>query len=406
MGLNNVRILKCSFDRFHRLGPVAGLLLFVLIGTAASLWLPESIAGQVYQGDDNDRFNRLVEEYRRAILELFGGFLLVSALEVGRRRAAAAEELARAGLRILDVTAEALATDRMVKAVAQLSAVDPSGAKQIELRLGGIYTLERIARESPDAHWPIMEILTAYLRRNAVASGLSHQRSETDGDLQGVITVLGRRRYKYDRAALNLRGITLPGLDLRGVQLADVDFSEASLEGAALVEAHLEGAILIGANLRDAQLTDAYLEGARLMKADLGGATAYRAHLPRAELTGANLQQTALAGAFLQKADFTRACLEGAKLAGAHLEDATLLDARLDQADLTRAYLHGANLAGALDLTQRQIDGAYGDGTTQLPYGLEYPPYWSSTTIHVPPPLAASTPSVTIPREDCFRHAQ
>jgi uncharacterized protein YjbI with pentapeptide repeats len=383
MGSCCVRILKHPFDRIYRLGPVAFLLLLVLIGTGASLWLPESIAARFYQGYDSDRFNQLVEEYRRAVLELFGGFLLVSALEAGRRRASAVEELARVGVQILNLTAEAQATDRMVKAVAQLSAVDQNGNKQIELRLGGIYTLERIALGVPDAHWPIMEILVAYLRRNA-ASSLSHQRSEAGEDIQGVVTVLGRRQFKCDHAALNLRGITFSGMDLRGVQLSEADFSEASLEGAVLVEAHLEGANLTGANLRDAQLTDAYLEGARLTKADLAGATAYRVHLARAVLTGANLQRTALAGAFLQKADFTRACLEGAKLAGAHLEDATLLDARLDQADLTRAYLHGANLAGAFDLTQRQIDGAYGDGTTQLPGGLEYPPYWSSTTIHVP----------------------
>ena len=85
----------------------------------------------------------------------------------------------------------------------------------------------------------------------------------------------------------------------------------------------------------------------------------------------------------MQKADLTRASLQGAKLGGAHLEEAALVDAHLDYADLSRAYLHGANLAGAVGLSQEQIDSAYGDGTTQLPSGLIYPPYWSDTALTV-----------------------
>jgi hypothetical protein len=41
------------------------------------------------------------------------------------------------------------------------------GSGQMEVRLGGIYALERIARDSARDHWPIMEILTAYLQTHA-----------------------------------------------------------------------------------------------------------------------------------------------------------------------------------------------------------------------------------------------
>ena len=39
----------------------------------------------------------------------------------------------------------------------------------MEIRLGGIYALERISMESEDYYWPIMEILTAYVRKNSSA---------------------------------------------------------------------------------------------------------------------------------------------------------------------------------------------------------------------------------------------
>ena len=37
----------------------------------------------------------------------------------------------------------------------------------MEIRLGGIYALERISNESEKDYWPIMEILTAYVRKNS-----------------------------------------------------------------------------------------------------------------------------------------------------------------------------------------------------------------------------------------------
>ena len=52
-------------------------------------------------------------------------------------------------------------TESFAKAVEQL------GSDKLETRLGGIYTLERIARESEREYWPIMETLTAFVREHA-----------------------------------------------------------------------------------------------------------------------------------------------------------------------------------------------------------------------------------------------
>lgn len=46
-------------------------------------------------------------------------------------------------------------TDLFTKAIEQLG-----NKESLEVRLGGIYALERIARESAKDHWPIMEVLT------------------------------------------------------------------------------------------------------------------------------------------------------------------------------------------------------------------------------------------------------
>src|SRR5438105_7612227 len=48
-----------------------------------------------------------------------------------------------------------------------MRAVDQLGHPALDVRLGGIYSLERLARESPENHIPIIEILAAYVREHA-----------------------------------------------------------------------------------------------------------------------------------------------------------------------------------------------------------------------------------------------
>ena len=58
--------------------------------------------------------------------------------------------------RTLQVNREGQITARFTRAIDQLGATDEEGNKLFEIRLGGIYALERIARESEEDHWPIM----------------------------------------------------------------------------------------------------------------------------------------------------------------------------------------------------------------------------------------------------------
>jgi hypothetical protein len=61
----------------------------------------------------------------------------------------------------VQVNAEGQITERFTHALGQLGSNKPA------IRLGGIYALERIAQDSPKDHWPIMEVLTAYVREHA-----------------------------------------------------------------------------------------------------------------------------------------------------------------------------------------------------------------------------------------------
>jgi len=76
-----------------------------------------------------------------------------------------------------DIAEQGLITDRINKAVEQLGAEktikDGDHEKTVpnlEVRLGAIYALERIAQDSLRDHIPVMEILCAYVRINAPSS--------------------------------------------------------------------------------------------------------------------------------------------------------------------------------------------------------------------------------------------
>ena len=46
-------------------------------------------------------------------------------------------------------------------------AIEHLGSDNLQVRLGGIYTLERISRESELDYWPVMETLTGFVRERA-----------------------------------------------------------------------------------------------------------------------------------------------------------------------------------------------------------------------------------------------
>jgi uncharacterized protein YjbI with pentapeptide repeats len=249
---------------------------------------------------------------------------------------------------------EGQVTDRYTKAIEQL------GSGNLDVRTGGIYSLERVTRDSARDHPTVMEVLAAFVReqsRERWPPVDDQSRADvplrmTRPDVQAAVGVIGRRNPKSDRQAVNLNSANLAGGDLTDAELADAKIDGADLTRANLADANLNGAQLNGANLTSAKLaganlTGAQLNGANLTGAQLNGANLTGARLTRANLTSADLTSARLADAWLPGVDFTRADLDSANLTGANLAEVTLTDANLTFADLTSANLTSANLTGA-----------------------------------------------------------
>jgi hypothetical protein len=62
--------------------------------------------------------------------------------------------------RNFSLSREGQVTDRYTKAIEQL------GSEKLDVRIGGIYALERVARDSVRDHPTVIEVLTAFLREH------------------------------------------------------------------------------------------------------------------------------------------------------------------------------------------------------------------------------------------------
>jgi uncharacterized protein YjbI with pentapeptide repeats len=332
------------------------------------------------------------------------GALLFTALNFNllRRNSEKADQWQRHSY---ELTEQGQVTDRYTKAIEQL------GSATVDVTIGGIYALERIAYDSPRDQSTVMEVLTACIREHSnqplheptAEPGRHEPEPVTRPDIQAAVTVIGRRDTKYDRRRINLRQVHLPGADLPGANLADADLTSVNLTSAVLSEADLTSADLTGAKLsyaklrstkltganlayallRGADLTNAKLDNANLREADLRDAKLHRANLTAAKLTGAILAKAELTSADLTGADLTVASLDNpfndevqrmeanlteADLCGAKLRSANLTGAKLRSAELTGADLTGADLTGA-DLTGADLTGAVWPTDMGVPKG-------------------------------------
>ena len=270
-----------------------------------------------------------VDNARGRLLTLGAGLVAVAALvftalnfSLLRRNSEQADQWQR---RTHELTEQGQVTDRYTKAIEQL------GSDKLDVRIGGIYALERIARDSARDHPTVMEVLTAFIREHSPEQWDPDSRTHWDpsapdsaeplrSDIQAAITVVGRRDSERDIQPMDLTGAYLHGANLDLANLARANLRRADLTGANLIRADLSGAYL-----READLTGADIEYAKLSGADLQCANLTSAEVTCADFTRADLSCVILTGAYLAGADFTDADLnsvEGGRFSDDQLEAA------------------------------------------------------------------------------------
>jgi hypothetical protein len=280
---------------------LAGLFVLAAVGvavTVALFWpITDLIAahdvGQVTAPLRMLRLQMARDAARGRLLQLGTGLFAAAALVYTARN--------------FTLSREGQVTDRYTKAVEQV------GSKELDVKIGGIYALERVARDSARDHPTVMEVLAAFVREHSQAPWPPPQRSRdamartTRPDVQAAVTVIGRRNPRNDRQTMDLSSVVLPRANavrahLPGADLFRADLFRANLSDGDLTEANLDSADLTSANLSGANLT-----AASLFHAIMDGADLTSANLSRANLTSANLSRANLTHADLRDAELTDA---------------------------------------------------------------------------------------------------
>ena len=367
-------------------------------------WLGINLPALVQAEQDQSSFDH-VRTSMLVVAAWYGVFFLIWRTVLVDRQTQATDKQT-------EINRESHYTELFTKAVEQLGAVRERQGQEpepaLEIRIGAIYALERLAKDSERDYGPIIETLAAYIREHCRDpkffddKELEHARQEwiklldTHGDdfiwaelneewrkwleplrekppadrsdVAAALTVLSRREKNRnwksstsgnetqpDFTGANFQGATL-GNTIEGLIRDGTNLRLAHLEGADLSDADLLGADLWGADLSGADLSEAYLLGATLIRANLSNTTLIRANLLGTDLLEANLSNAELIGADLSCAE-----LSGTNLSNAELSFANLLGSNLDMADLSganleRAYLPNTNLWRA-DLSGANLRG-------------------------------------------------
>jgi hypothetical protein len=335
-----------------RVAPLVSGGLFAIVALALVVvvvfeLLPDLFAPGPHPGFGPKDTEEAREAVRTSGLQFVGGLVLVvgavlTALNLRQTRLRD-EEQRRANEERALIDREGQITERFTRAIDQL------GSAALDVRLGGIYALERLARESRDDHGPIMEVLTAFVRERSPWPPLDEEEGphRPSADVQAAFTVLGRRNRDHEpdwewysiptqqghqarEYHLNLRSV-----DFRGASLPRADFSYDDLIGS-----HFEGANLDRARFWHAELGRSDFRGANLRDASLSGAIMSEAHFEHATLWGADLSEVWMTNAFLEGANLDDANVETAVFDGTRIDDATKLPDGLDERAQSARFIY------------------------------------------------------------------
>ena len=237
--------------------PWIALAALALLALAAVTLLPPLISPDL---DDPQAQFEVRDRARLTVAAIIGGVVVLAGVYINWRRVSALER---------QVTTLQLGqiTERFTRAIDQLGAVRSDNEPAPEIRAGGVRSLERIARESSEDFWPVLDILTAYLRSELPVPEPDHwdaledrrYASRNQMDVAFAVDVIQRLWPSQGGTAdakMNLAFTFIPWLSLPDKHLA----------GANLRGAYLRGANLKGTDLRGANLAHANLEGATLAR--------------------------------------------------------------------------------------------------------------------------------------------
>lgn len=272
---------------------------------------------------------------RSSILQLIGGAVLI----VGLYFTAKGFRLTRAGH----------ITDRYAKSIEQI------GHQSLDVRIGGIFALEKIALDSQADRQTAVEILTAFIREHTRTGARTPGTDAVTADVQAALSVLGRRPGGDEEHR---------PLDLYDCGLKNADLTRANLRRVMFFYSYLAGARFYQSCLDDAGLSFCEAEGASFNGVSARGAHFVKSVYSKSYFINGDFTDADFYGCDLTGSDFGRRYSEEGD---SPLPPAILTNARMTKATLKDTNFRGVDLSSVRGLEQDQLSEAITDENTIMP---------------------------------------
>lgn len=317
-------------------------------------------------------------------------------LSLAARRTKALDEQARIAAENRLISEQVQFTDRFSKAVEQL------GNPNESVRIGAIYSLNRLAEDSSRDASTIIGVLAGHIKRSGQASFTSDAANQQGTpDSATALAVLGRlvpknsgyrqsgHAEQLDLSGADFRRLSISNCNLDGFILSGSKFMEAKLNLVSAVGADLSAVNAEGCLLSGVDLTDAVMKHFIADRAVLETVLFERANLEYSKFSDVVFQNVIFDGANLLNSNFSKAYIRSATFNGAELSWTTFKDAVFVRTEMHRTIVTGVNfgksyLAEPTLQTVRYADEA-GGRRPEASYELVLPP--PDNTLEVPIPF-------------------
>ena len=340
----------------------------------------------------------LAETYSATLRNI--GLLIagIIALPLALWRSIVAHSQAKSAQGQLATTQQSLRQERYQRGAEML------GNELLSTRLGGIYTLTRLAKDYPEEyHLQVMDLLCALVRNPyGVQQPIDQGIHGWEDVYLEQLSSSRNTPFKEDTRAIisfiSQRGTVVRNLEKSQGFRPDLrlaNFTRANLSQANLSDTDLTGSLFLDANCDYSNFSDSILINANFYLASCFEANMAMAKLHSASMDSSNVSRSDFTDAILQETTW-----RNADLSRAYFCDAEFIDAIIDEAKLDGTDLSGTRFScfwnSHLTLTQAQLDKAVADPNNPPVLPLDAVDPHTGETLEWrghPPPRRSGTPT-------------
>jgi len=271
----------------------------------------------------------LENEFRKTVAQTIGGLLVLGGLFFTWGQLSATRES-------ISISQQVFLTDRYSKAIDQLGSNNP------QIRLGGIFSLEKLASGSKEYISVVNKVLATYIRQKSKDTS-----TYAFEEIQAAVGIISFRETNRDYLIDDDHGVNI---------------SNSLLKATNFDNARLAHAKMVNSIFTESTFTNADLSNVSGMEADFSKTNLTNSNLSQSNFYGGSFEQSIMKGSVIKNSNFQLVNLSEANLINCDLNGSDLSDA-----NLYGTILYGTDLSKAKGITRNQIKVARINNSTKLP---------------------------------------